>query len=171
MILELKGLYLGLRFSSAHIVFGHDSCGVIHGHTYYVDVKLGGEPSGEFGFILDFKMLKKVVKEICKSLDHKLLLPRDHPHLKYTIEGNYIHFIYCYGKCKKEYKIPLEDVLLLPLRGITAEELSMYITEVIKENLLRLNEGNNIEWIEVTLYEELGQGVTNRVYLNKMIEN
>ena len=165
MILELKGLYLGLRFSSAHIVFGHDSCGVIHGHTYYVDVKLCGETSGEFGFIIDFKVLKKIVKDVCKGLDHKLLLPKDHPHLRYTVEGEYIHFVYSNGGCKKEYKLPLEDVLLLPLKGITAEELSIYITEAIREALLK-SKVDNIDWIEVTLYEGLGQGVRNRVYLD-----
>ena len=166
MILELKGLYLGLRFSSAHIVFGHDSCGVIHGHTYYVDVRLGGKPSGEFNFVIDFKVLKKIVKGVCKSLDHKLLLPRDHPHLRYSIEGDRIHFVYSCRGCKKEYKIPLEDVLLLPLKGITAEELAIYIAEVIREALLKLDV-DNIEWIEVTLYEGLGQGVRNRIYIKK----
>ena len=164
MILELKGLYLGLRFSSAHIVFGHESCGAIHGHTYYVDVRLGGRPSGEFNFVVDFKVLKKIVKEVCQGLDHKLLLPRDHPHIKYTIEEDYIYFVYYYRRCKKEYKLPLEDVLLLPLKGITAEELSIYITEAIKKVLLKLDV-DNIEWIEVTLYEGLGQGITNRAYL------
>ena len=164
MILELKGLYLGLRFSSAHIVFGHNSCGVIHGHTYYVDVRLCGEPSGEFGFVIDFKVLKKMVKDVCKSLDHKLLLPKDHPHLRYSVEGDHIHLVYSYRGCKKEYKLPLEDVLLLPLKGITAEELSLYITEVVKENLLKLDV-DNIEWIEVTLHEGLGQGIRNRLYL------
>jgi len=164
MILELKGLYLGLRFSSAHIVFGHHSCGVIHGHTYYIDVRLGGRPSGDFNFLIDFKVLKKIVKDVCKKLDHKLLLPRDHPHLKYTLGENYIHFVYSQGRCKKEYKIPLEDVLLLPLKGITAEELSLYITGLIREELLKL-EVDNIEWVEVTLYEGLGQGITSRMHL------
>ncbi|HID47533.1 MAG TPA: 6-carboxytetrahydropterin synthase QueD [Methanothermococcus okinawensis] len=164
MILELKGLYLGLRFSSAHIVFGHDSCGVIHGHTYYVDVRLNGEPAGEFNFVIDFKVLKKIVKGICKTLDHRLLLPRDHPYLKYTFEGKYIHLVYSYRGCKKEYKLPVEDVLLLPLKGITAEELSLYIGGVIREELLKL-EVESIEWIEVTLYEGLGQGITSRVDL------
>jgi len=164
MILELKGLYLGLRFSSAHIVFGHHSCGVIHGHTYYIDVRLGGRPSGEFNFLIDFKVLKKIVKGVCKNLDHKLLLPRDHPHLKYTLEENHLHFVYSQGGCKKEYKIPVEDVLLLPLKGITAEELSLYITGLIREELLKLKV-DNIEWVEVTLYEGLGQGVTSRMHL------
>ncbi|MBW9222379.1 6-carboxytetrahydropterin synthase [Methanothermococcus sp. SCGC AD-155-C09] len=166
MTLELKGLYTGLKFSSAHVVFGHDSCGVIHGHTYYVDVKLYGEPSGDFGFILDFKILKKIVKKICKTLDHKLLIPENHSNLKYSITNNHIIYTFCNKDSKKEYKIPLEDILLLPLKGTTAEELSIYIAELVKKELSNLNIDYNINCIEITLYEGLGQGATYRISLD-----
>ena len=165
MILELKGLYAGLRFSSAHIIFGHESCGVIHGHTYYVDVKLYGEQSNDFGFILDFKILKKIIKKICNTLDHKLLIPKNHPNLKYRITNNHIIYTLYNDDNKKEYKIPLEDILLLPLKGTSAEELSIYIAEHIKKELFNLNMDYNIHCIEITLHEGLGQGIICRIPL------
>ncbi|AEH06846.1 6-carboxytetrahydropterin synthase QueD [Methanothermococcus okinawensis] len=167
MILELNGMYAGLRFSSAHIVFGHDSCGVIHGHSYYVDVKVCGAPSGEFGFVCDFKILKKIVKNICGKLDHKLLIPENHPNLKYNIENNAINFTFCKGDKIKEYKIPLEDVVLLPILSTTAEELSKYFAEHIKMELCTLNLENSIDWIEATVNEGIGQGATYRAILKK----
>ena len=166
MILELNGIYAGLRFASAHIVFGHDTCGVIHGHSYYVDVKVCGAPSGEFGFVCDFKALKKIVKDICGKLDHKLLIPENHPNLKYNIVDNSINFTFCKGEKIKEYKIPLEDVVLLPLTGTTAEELSKYFSCAIKDELYNLKLNDNIQWIETTVNEGIGQGATYQLIFN-----
>ncbi|ABR56216.1 6-carboxytetrahydropterin synthase QueD [Methanococcus aeolicus] len=165
MILELNGIYAGLRFASAHIVFGHSSCGVIHGHSYYVDVKLCGAPSGEFGFVCDFKTLKNIVKETYGELDHKLLVPINHPHLKYTTneEDDSITFTFCKQNKTKEYKIPSEDVVLLPLTSTTAEELSIYFAERIKNRLKELNEDSAIEWIEIMVNEGIGQGAAYRL--------
>ncbi|WP_292460843.1 6-carboxytetrahydropterin synthase [Methanothermococcus sp.] len=163
MILELNGMYAGLRFASAHIVFGHDTCGVIHGHSYYVDVKVCGAPSGEFGFICDFKVLKKIVKDICGKLDHKLLIPENHPNLTYSINGDYIEFTFCKGEKVKEYKIPLEDVAILPTTSTTAEELSKYFAEIIKKELQALNlNSSSIYWVETTVNEGIGQGASYR---------
>ncbi len=169
MILELNGIYANLRFSSAHIVFGHDSCGAIHGHSYYVDLKVCGEPTGEFGFVCDFKLLKNAVKEICNELDHKLLVPLNHPNLKYNINDNNnnnnnnknnktVNFTYINNNKIKEYKLPLEDVVLLNLKSTTAEDLSIYFAEKIKNKLEKSNNIGNINYIEVTVNEGIGQG-------------
>lgn len=163
MILELNGIYAGLRFSSAHIVFGHDTCGVIHGHSYYVDVRLCGDPSNEFGFVCDFKVLKNIVKDVCGKLDHKLLIPKNHPNLKYNIVDNSINFAFCKEEITKEYTLPLEDVVLLPLTGTTAEELSKYFSDSIKKELCELELNKNIQWIETTVNEGIGQGATYRL--------
>ncbi len=169
MILELNGIYAGLRFASAHIVFGHDSCGVIHGHSYYVDVKICGDPNGEFGFVCDFKIVKNIVKKICGKLDHKLLIPKNHPNLKYEIKKNSIEFTFYREDIIKEYKIPLEDVILLPTMSTTAEELSMYFSKYISKELLNLGLNNDIKWVETTVNEGIGQGAKYRLYLNNLI--
>ena len=38
MKINLDGIHTNLRFSSAHMVIGHPSCGRIHGHSYIVDI-------------------------------------------------------------------------------------------------------------------------------------
>jgi 6-pyruvoyltetrahydropterin/6-carboxytetrahydropterin synthase len=166
MILELNGIYAGLRFSAAHIVFGHDSCGVIHGHSYYVDVKLSGEPSGEFGFVCDFKILKQIVKELCSELDHKLLVPRDHENMEYSMEGDsiYLEYVEKSGNVKK-YMFPLEDINLLPLKSTTAEDLSIYFTNYIEDKLQKMDLEKSIEWIETTVNEGIGQGARYTLHL------
>ena len=43
MKILINGIQSNLRFSSAHIIPGHESCGFIHGHSYFVDVEIEGE--------------------------------------------------------------------------------------------------------------------------------
>ncbi len=163
MIIEINGLYAGLRFASAHIIFGHHSCGSIHGHTYYVDIKLDGNKKLEnYGFVYDFKVIKKIAKEICRDLDHKLLIPKNHDNIHITFENN--HTIIKYEN--KEYKIPSEDLKILPTKSTTAEELSIYFTKKLIEELNKYNNKiDNINWIECKIYEGLGQCATYRHYL------
>jgi len=163
MMLELNGLHAGLRFSSAHIVFGHPTCGVIHGHSYYVDVKLYGERAGEFNFVCDFKIIKKIVKEICDKLDHKLILPKNHDKVYYELRDKTLYFKYE----NKEYSIPVEDVILLPIPSTTAEDLAIYFADEIANNLKNLG-FSNINWLEVSINEGIGQGACYRKYLKEV---
>ncbi len=55
----------------AHYLPGHDKCGVLHGHTYKIEVIIEGE--NKSGMILDFAELKKAVKNALSFFDHKTL--------------------------------------------------------------------------------------------------
>lgn len=88
MKVNLDGIHANLRFSAAHMVIGHESCGKIHGHSYIVDVEVSGERSGKFGFVIDFKILKSIARKICKSLDHRVLIPVDSPDLEITLDND-----------------------------------------------------------------------------------
>ncbi|ADG14084.1 6-carboxytetrahydropterin synthase QueD [Methanocaldococcus infernus] len=153
MRIKLDGLYSNLKFSSAHIIFGHETCGYIHGHSYYVDVELSGEKKGNF--LCDFRIVKKIVKEICKRLDHKLLIPKFHKDLYYEIRDNKVYFKYK----EKEYLIPVDDILLLPIPSTSAEDLAIYIADELYN---RLKDHINLEYIEVSVNEGLGQKATYR---------
>ena len=75
MKILINGIQSNLRFSSAHIIPGHESCGYIHGHSYFVDVEIEGERSGDFDFVVDFKDVKAITKSMCDELDHRMLIP------------------------------------------------------------------------------------------------
>ena len=51
MKILINGINANLRFSSAHLIPTHKSCGFIHGHSYFVDVEIEGERAGEFQFV------------------------------------------------------------------------------------------------------------------------
>jgi len=155
MKVNLDGIHTGLRFSSAHMVIGHDSCGKIHGHSYIVDVEVEGQRSGKFGFVIDFKILKSITRDICKSLDHRVLIPVNSPDLDVTYEDEEsIEFTVLNNL---EYKLPREDVVLLPIISTTAESLSVYITEMIVD---QLDSTDTLEYIEVQVNEGIGQGAS-----------
>lgn len=61
-------------FDSAHQLHGYDGpCANLHGHTYKLEVYVNGAVDS-FGFVIDFAILKKIVKEnIIDLLDHQFL--------------------------------------------------------------------------------------------------
>lgn len=162
MRVNLDGIHTNLRFSAAHMIIGHESCGKIHGHSYIVDVEIDGERNGQFGFVIDFKILKSITRKICKSLDHRVLIPIDSPDLEVTYEDeNTIEFkvLDCL-----EYKLPKQDVVLLPTVSTTAESLSVYITEKI---VSELENKEFLNYIELQVNEGIGQGASYRYYFDE----
>ncbi|MGI6564181.1 6-carboxytetrahydropterin synthase [Methanosphaera sp.] len=162
MKVNLDGIHSNLRFSAAHMVIGHESCGKIHGHSYIVDVEVEGKRSGKFGFVIDFKVLKNITRKICKSLDHRLLIPVDSPDLEITYQDDKTVEFTILGEL--EYKIPKSDVVLLPIISTTAESLSIYITDAIVNEL---EDTSTLEYIEVQLNEGIGQGASYHKQLNE----
>lgn len=53
-------------------IFG--KCNNFHGHNYYIEVTLCGEPDKESGYLMDLKLLKKIIlEEVADKVDHKNL--------------------------------------------------------------------------------------------------
>lgn len=82
-----------MKFSSSHRLFNpkfsdekneevFDKCNNIngHGHNYVLEVTVAGKPDPETGYVIDLKMLKKIIdREIISKVDHKHLnLDVDH---------------------------------------------------------------------------------------------
>jgi 6-pyruvoyltetrahydropterin/6-carboxytetrahydropterin synthase len=45
-----------------------------HGHNYYVEVTVAGEPDAETGYVIDLKKLKQIIEEhFISKVDHKHL--------------------------------------------------------------------------------------------------
>ena len=62
------------EFSSAHILHGHPGdCKRMHGHNWLVEAEVQGNNINEIGMVIDFKDIKKKLKEIISMLDHQFL--------------------------------------------------------------------------------------------------
>ena len=55
----------------AHFLPGHSRCGVLHGHTYTVELIVDGEPRS--GMVIDFADLKQALREVLSEYDHRSL--------------------------------------------------------------------------------------------------
>ena len=58
-------------FDAAHQLKGYQGpCENLHGHTFRVQVTIGGEKLRKEGFLLDFKEIKSALREILSEFDH-----------------------------------------------------------------------------------------------------
>ncbi len=152
MFIEIDGWMAKLRFSACHFIPNHPKCGCLHGHTYAVSVRIEGEQAGEF--IIDFEVVKGIVNRICDTLDHRVLISEKDPRLRIEKKnGVSIEII----ESKKRYLLPPEDVVFLPAKSVSAEDLCKYFTTEIAK-ALKSNGADNIRKLHVRLDEGIGQG-------------
>jgi 6-pyruvoyltetrahydropterin/6-carboxytetrahydropterin synthase len=148
MRLEIDGRDAGIKFSACHFIAGHDKCGRLHGHAYAIRLVLHGE-KGERSMIMDFVVLKKVLRSIADQLDHRVLLPGNCPLIEMKV-GNEI-VINTKGK---RYVFPPDDVTILDVEETSAEEIARVILEMV---LAQVTFPRNVERIEIGVDEEQGQ--------------
>ena len=96
-------IYVRDEFSSAHSLREYEgNCARIHGHNWSVEVCIKCEELNKIGIGVDFRDLKKVLKEITGKLDHLYL--NDLPEFKEVnpTAENIAKFIY--GELKMKLK-------------------------------------------------------------------
>ena len=111
--IEIDGWKSNIRFSSAHIIPEYEKCGRLHGHSYAVHVKMSGKPDDK-GIIIDFSLLKNVLRQIVSTLDHKVLVPNKSKAIKTIKEKKSVKV----SSNGKNYVFPLSDCIFLPIDGI-----------------------------------------------------
>ena len=141
------------------MIFDNGEREPLHGHNYRVQVR-GEAPQLEGDMVFDFLNIKPIVREVCDSLDHKLLIPKDNKHLKiFTEKKNYV----IETPDESVFSIPTQDVLLLPILNTSAERLAVYICDEIRKKVLT-KYGFSFNSLEVEVEETPGQSA---VYLHK----
>jgi 6-pyruvoyltetrahydropterin/6-carboxytetrahydropterin synthase len=79
-------------FSASHRLFNpnwtnekneqvYDKCNNYygHGHNYKIEVTVVGQPDKESGYVIDLKILKKIIEE-------EIIIKVDHKHLNYDVD-------------------------------------------------------------------------------------
>lgn len=148
------------NFASSHFLLFEDGTREpLHGHNYRVMIK-GEAPQLAHDLVFDFLDIKPIVREVCDSLDHKLLLPKDNDRLKIHEDGN--NYI-IKTQDDSYFSIPKGDVLLLPIHNTSAERLAIYINERVRE-LTKERFQFTFKQFEVEVEETPGQSA---VYIHK----
>jgi len=122
------------NFACSHfVIFSDGTREPLHGHNYRVRVE-GRSDTLKSDMVFDFLHLKPLVRDLCNSLDHKLLLPAENIHLKF--EDKNTHWRLLVDK-HTEMVLPKSDILILPIQNTTAERLAIYfateLTQKIKD--------------------------------------
>jgi len=146
---HVDGWRRNIRFSAAHWVEHAGKCERLHGHDYYVSIKLYGPVSSD-GMIIDFSLVKSTLKDIVDKLDHRVLVPERKIVKR---EGGLVYV----KKDAKVIALPEEDVKELPVEVVTAEELAKYIAERFYDILGDEIRKRGIYQIEVLVDEGGGQ--------------
>lgn len=141
------------NFASSHfMLFKDGSREPLHGHNYRVQVK-GNALELDDDMVFDFLDIKPIVREICDSLDHKLLIPKNNPHLLIeTREKNYI----LTTKDESLFSIPKTDVLILPIENTSAERIASFLAYQIKDKVMEKFQFEFKE-LEIEIEETPGQ--------------
>jgi len=144
------------NFACSHfLIFSDGSREPLHGHNYRVTVQ-GKSTDLNGDMVFDFLDIKPIVREICDSLDHKLLLPGENPLVKFSFEDKNLHYHTPDGDF---FSFPQRDVLILPLQNISAERLALYLAQKIKDKI-KINYNFNFPYLEVEVEETPGQSAS-----------
>ena len=148
------------NFASSHfLIFDDGTREPLHGHNYRVMLKgEAGELKGDMVF--DFLDIKPIVREVCDSLDHKLLLPKENPKIEFYEDNKNIKVK---TPCGSEFSFPKEDVLLLPIINTSAERLAIYINSEIRR-ITKKRFNFTFASLEIEVEETPGQSA---IYIHK----
>ncbi len=120
-----------LLFSASHfITFEGGACEALHGHDYHVAVEVHG-PLNSSQYVIDFVVLHEIIKNILKELDHRVLLPQNHPRIDIRTIGNDLEV----ALGGRRWVLPKDDCVLLPVANTTSEMLAQYLAGRISEGL------------------------------------
>ncbi len=152
-----------LTFSAAHFITlaGHQ-CESLHGHNYRVGVTVRGSVEPESGFVVDFGVIKQVVKPLIAEVDHRVLLPTQNAKLEYREEGELLVVTY---RAAHWFTFPRSHVALVPVTDTTAELLAEYLARRVGEALTLVGPATLSE-LNLEVEESVGQSAGYRVMLS-----
>jgi 6-pyruvoyltetrahydropterin/6-carboxytetrahydropterin synthase len=148
-----------LVFASAHfITFAGHRCESLHGHNYRAGIVLQGTLDPQGWYVIDFSVVKKMMRGLCDAIDHKVLLPLQNPRLQITEQDEFIHVAYDHAP---RYVFPKRDCALLPIPNTTVEMLAQYMAEQALAEI-RSMESAHLTAIELEVEENFGQSAVYR---------
>ena len=145
-----------LTFAAAHfITFRGHACESLHGHNYRVAILIEGPIDPECHFVVDFAVLKRIVRAKVDLLDHRVLLPSKNPKLAFRVanEMTYVEYL-----GTQTYQFPSRDCAMLPIPNTTAEMLAEWFAVQVRDELEAA--GIVIHRLEIEVEESVGQSAT-----------
>ena len=112
-----------LAFSAGHfITLENGTCERLHGHTYHVAAEVFG-PLNDNRYVVDFIAVRHALQGILGELDHRVLLPTQHPTIQIKTRSDEVEATFA----DRRWVFPADDCLLLTVANTTSELLAEYI--------------------------------------------
>ncbi len=141
-----------LVFSAAHfITFNGNICERLHGHNWRVAVEVEGGLD-ENGYVFDFIALRDTTQQLVAMLDHRMLLPTQHPTIHVTADDTEVTARFE----QRRWVFPREECVLLPIANTTAELIALWMAEQLAVAIAERN-GHTIDTLRVDIEENFGQ--------------
>lgn len=126
-----------LVFCAGHfITFDDGKCERLHGHTYRVAAEVHG-PLDENQCVVDFLAVRNALKVIIAELDHRMLLPTEHPTIHVSARSGEIEATFA----DRRWVFPKDNCLILPIVNTTTELLAQYVAERLRAAIDALGGG------------------------------
>lgn len=150
-----------LKFSAAHMtVFPDGGKENLHGHNYQVELAVELAEPPALAPMLSYEVFKQALRTVCSEWDEKVLIAADNPWLELlTAAAGECAF----RLCGKRYLLPADEVAVLAVDNITAENLARLLCERFWEHLTH---DRSISWreriaaVSLRIDESRGQGAT-----------
>ncbi|MFN7943516.1 MAG: 6-carboxytetrahydropterin synthase [Thermoanaerobaculia bacterium] len=143
------------KFSVAHFtLFSGERAEPLHGHNYKMAIEIGGDELDEVGLLVELDALKSAVRDLCRRLDDRVLLPAASELLEISPRpasgaAGEVEV----GFRDRRYRFPLAETLLLPLANTSIELLARWAWDELSAVL----PGERVLRLEVTVEETDGQ--------------
>lgn len=140
-----------LNFSAGHFtIFSATERENLHGHNFHVRCAVTA-PVGPNGLAFDYVDLKRVLKALCDTFDERLLLPERSPYLRLERQEGQVLVLFA----DQRMSFLERDVLLLPIRNVTIEELAPLLLARLRDS--RELVGMGLRSIELGVSSGTGQ--------------
>ncbi len=141
-----------LVFSAAHfITFNGNVCERLHGHNYRVSCDVRG-PLDENSYVIDFIALRDTLRGLVDELDHRVMLPTQHPLIQVTADEREVTATFE----DRRWIFPREDCALLPVANTTAELVAHYLGLRLLD-ALEARTGVRPAFVRIGIDENFGQ--------------
>lgn len=112
-----------IKFSAGHFTLFNDGARErLHGHNFKVSAVISTRVN-HHGMAFDYNIIKRAMRSLCAQLDEYVLIPERAKALEISHVGRSIVI-----RCgEDEFRLPADDVRLLPIRNTTVEELAIYL--------------------------------------------
>ncbi len=124
-----------LSFSAAHFITLNGSYEPLHGHNYGISAELLGETLTEDSYVLDFSVVKSLLRGYVAEVNHRFLLPLANPHMQVTQDAHLDEWEMRLEDGAR-FVMPAASVMPLPIDNVTAERLAEHFATKLRDDLL-----------------------------------